>query len=315
MQYDLIIIGAGPAGISAGIYAARQKLNILMISKDIGGQVAKKAVDIENYPGFEKISGPDLVELYKKQLSANELSVEVDEVVEISKGEKVFTIKTASGKTHEAVAVIVTSGAKSKLINVPGEEEFSGKGVSYCSLCDGPIFKNKVVAVVGGGNNGFETAVFLSNYVKHVTILEYGETINADAENQELVAKNPNIEIITNAQVTRIEGKVFVNAIYYVDRKEAASAQGSSEPRENKLEVNGVFVEIGYSPSTSWLGDLVELNDKQEIVFTPEMMETKTPGLFAAGDCNVGKYKQIVMASGEGAKAALSAYNYIRKVS
>ena len=336
-MYDLIIIGAGPAGVAAGVYAARQKLHILMVSKDIGGQVAKKAVDIENYPGFEKISGPELVELYKKQLKANELNVILGEVVSIKKQDtrnnnQIFTVETKSGKTHEAISVIVTSGAKSRLINVPGEEEFSGKGVSYCSLCDGPIFKNKDVAVVGGGNNGFESALFLSNYVKHVTILEYGDTVNADAENQELVSKNPNIEIITNAKVTKIEGKVFVNAIYYEDRSptpslrqvartsrvtgvpDSGAPQGDAAiSREKKLDVSGVFVEIGYNPATGFLGELVELNDKKEVMFNPETLETKTPGLFSAGDCNVSKYKQIVMASGEGAKAALSAYNYIKK--
>lgn len=311
MIYDLIIVGAGPAGISAAIYASRQKLNILLLSKDIGGQVAKKAVDIENYPGFEKISGPDLVELYKKQLTANDLKVTMEEVVSVMKHgahsmKQTFLVKTKSGKEFEGISVIVTSGAKSKLINVPGEEEFSGKGVSYCSLCDGPVFKNKIVAVVGGGNNGFESALFLSNYVPKIYILEYNEVVNADAENQELVAKNPNIEIITNAQVSKIEGKVFVNAIYYKDR-----VSGD----EKKLDVAGVFVEIGYSPATTFLGDLVELNDKKEIMFNTETLETKTPGLFSAGDCNVSRYKQIVMASGEGAKAALSAYNYIRKVS
>src|SRR3989344_5149052 len=236
-MYDLIIIGAGPAGVAAGIYAVRQQLSILVISKDIGGQVAKKAVDIENYPGFEKISGPDLVELYKKQIKANELEVITnEEVVSVEvKGEREkvkgnFLVKTKSGKMYESIAVINTSGAESKLINVPGEEEFSGKGVSYCSLCDGPVFKNKIVAVVGGGNNGFESALFLSNYVPKVYILEYGDKINADAENQELVARqearlapngaarNPNIEIITNAKVTKIEGKIFVNAIFYEDR-------------------------------------------------------------------------------------------------
>ncbi len=167
MTYDLIIIGAGPAGISAGIYAARQRLSILVISKDIGGQVAKKAVDIENYPGFEKISGPDLVDLYKKQIKSNELEVVLDEVTEIKKQHSdilknvgMFVVETKSGKTYETISIIITSGAESKLINVPGEEEFSGKGVSYCSLCDGPVFKNKVIAVVGGGNNGFESALF-----------------------------------------------------------------------------------------------------------------------------------------------------------
>src|SRR3989344_9105962 len=163
-MYDLIIIGAGPAGISAAVYAARQKLSLLVISKDLGGQVAKKAVDIENYPGFDKISGPDLVALYQKQLEANNLSVELDEVTEVKKNQGIFSLAMASGKTHEAVSVIVASGAESKILNVPGEEAYAGKGVSYCSLCDGPIFKNKIVAVVGGGNNGFESALFLSNY-------------------------------------------------------------------------------------------------------------------------------------------------------
>src|SRR3989344_331797 len=210
MMYDLVIIGAGPAGVAAGVYAARQRLKILILSKDIGGQVAKKAVDIENYPGFEKISGPDLVELYKKQLAANELEVVLDEVTDVKKDGTTFSISTTSGKVYEAIAVIVTSGAKSRLINVPGEEEFAGKGVSYCSLCDGPVFKNKDVAVIGGGNNGFESALFLSNYVPKVYILEYGAKTNADQENTELVAKHKNIEIITNAKVVKIEGKVFV---------------------------------------------------------------------------------------------------------
>src|SRR3989338_2291330 len=308
MTYDLIIIGAGPAGISAAVYAVRQRLNMLIISKDIGGQVAKKAVDIENYPGFDKISGLELVNLYKKQLEANDLEVTLDEVLSIEKPDKYFLVKTTSGKTYESISVVVTSGAESRLLNVPGEEEFSGKGVSYCSLCDGPVFKNKIVAVVGGGNNGFESALFLSNYVPKVYVLEYGATVNADKENQELVAKHKKIEIITNAKVVRIEGKakprteatasstgVFVESIIYEDL---------TTGEEKTLEVKGVFVEIGYLPSTSFVKDMAQLNDKQEIMFDHKNLETKTPGLFSAGDCNVSKYKQIVMASGEGAKAA-----------
>jgi len=304
MTYDLIIIGAGPAGISAGIYAARQRLKILIISKDIGGQVAKKAVDIENYPGFEKISGPDLVDLYQKQITFNNLEVMHDEVTNIEKNNGVFFISVKSGKIYEAVSVIMTSGAESKKINVQGEEEFAGRGVSYCSLCDGPIFKDKIVAVVGGGNNGFESAIFLSNYVKKIYILEYNSEIKADQENQELVSKNKNIEVITNAKVLRIKGKTFVNSITYEDL---------ISKEEKKLEVDGVFIEIGYSPSTSFAKNLVDLNDKNEVIFNPKTLETKTPGLFSAGDCNVSKYKQIVMASGQGAMAALSAYEYIKK--
>lgn len=303
-MYDLIIIGAGPAGISAGIYAARQRLKILIVSKDVGGQVAKKAVDIENYPGFEKISGPDLVDLYQKQIKANDLEIMNGEVINIEKKDGKFSVFAKSGEKYEAISVIITSGAESKKINVPGEEEFAGKGVSYCSLCDGPIFKGKTVAVVGGGNNGFESALFLSNYVKKIHILEYSDKVKADAENQELVAGHENIEVITDAKTLRIEGKTFVNAIFYQDLK-------TNEGK--KLEVDGVFVEIGYSPSTSFAKDLVELNGNKEIIFDPKTLETKTPGLFSAGDCNVSKYKQIVMASGQGSLAALSAYEYIKK--
>lgn len=301
--YDLIIIGAGPAGVSAAIYAIRQRLNLLIISKDLGGQVAKKAVDIENYPGFEKISGPDLVELYQKQLDANQLQVAFEKVVSITKLNN-FVIQTDFDNTYEALAVIVATGAESRKIGIPGEEEFAGRGVSYCSLCDGPVFKDKTIVVIGGGNNGFESAMFLSNYVKKVSILEYGEKANADAENQELVAQNKHIEVITNAKALRIEGDTKVTSITYQDVKTG---------EEKTLPVDGIFVEIGYSPATEFLGDLVELSDKKEIVFDLKTLETKTKGLFSAGDCNVSKYKQIVMASGQGATAALSAYEYIKK--
>lgn len=302
--YDLIIIGAGPAGISAAVYAGRQQLKMLIISKDIGGQVAKKAVDIENYPGFSKISGPDLVDLYSKQLKANNLVIQHDEVINIKKNGNKFLVKTKSGKIYESISVIITSGAESKKIGAPGEEEFGGKGVSYCSLCDGPVFEGKIVAVVGGGNNGFESALFLSNYVKKIYILEYADQVKADKENQELVFKNKNIEVITNAKILKIDGKVFVNSITYEDL---------INKKENTLQVNGVFIEIGYTPSTLFVKDLVDLNEKDEIIFDPKTLETKTPGLFSAGDCNVSKYKQIVMASGQGATAALSAFEYIKK--
>ena len=190
------------------------------------------------------------------------------------------------------------------LINVPGEKEFSGKGVSYCSLCDGPVFRDKTVAVVGGGNNGFESALFLSNYVKKIYILEFSNQVKADQENQEQVAKNQHIEIILNAQVQKIEGDKFVTSLTYKD---------ATLNEDKKLDVDGVFVEIGYSPATAFLNDLVELNDKKEIIAEPATLATKTSGLFSAGDCNVSKYKQIILASGEGAKAALSAYEYIKK--
>jgi len=304
MIYDLIIIGAGPAGVSAAVYATRQKLNMLVISKDLGGQVAKKAVDIENYLGFGKISGPDLSKLFADQLKENNVIVELDEVLKITKSGEIFETSTSSGKKYESLSIIVTTGADPRLLEVPGEKEFIGKGVSYCALCDGPVFRDKIVAVVGGGNSGFETALFLSNYVKKIYILEAGETPKADKENQELVKKTGKVEIITQAKILKIEGDVLVNSLIYQD-------VGLNQ--EKKLDVEGVFIEIGYSPATAFVKDLVDFSERDEILTESETFRTKTDGLFAAGDCNKGKYKQIVIAAGEGAEAALSAYEYIQK--
>lgn len=326
MIHDLIIVGSGPAGVSAGIYASRQKLNILIISKDVGGQVSKKAVDIENYPGFEKISGPDLAKIFEEQLKKNQIKIVLDEVLKIdqvksaSQGEVVsaqggqfnlvkkpahnFVISTKNGNTYEALSVVIASGADPRPLEVPGEKEFIGKGVSYCSLCDGPIFREKSVAVIGGGNSGFESAIFLSNYVKKIYILESGSEVKADKENQDLLAKTGKVEIIKNAKVLKIEGGVFVESITYQD---------VLSNKENKLNIEGIFIEIGYSPATAFVKGLVDFSERDEIITERENYQTKIPGLFAAGDCNQGKYKQIVTAVGEGAKAALAAYEYLQK--
>ncbi|MGD0576543.1 MAG: FAD-dependent oxidoreductase [Candidatus Staskawiczbacteria bacterium] len=304
MTYDLIIIGAGPAGVTAAVYASRQKLNLLLVSKDMGGQIAKKAVDIENYPGFDKISGPDLIKTFEEQLKTNKVEIIFDEVLKITKEGGAFKISTAFGENYEASAVIITTGGDPRPLEVEGEKEFIGKGVSYCALCDGPIFRDKIVAVVGGGNSGFESASFLSNYVKKIYILEFSNAAKADESNQKLVLSTGKAEIITNAKVLKIEGDKFVKSLTYQDTKNNS---------EKRLDVDGIFVEIGYSPATAFVKDLVEFSDKDEIVTDLESYATKTPGLFAAGDCNKGKYKQIITAAGEGAKAALAAYDYILK--
>ncbi|MFA6190160.1 MAG: FAD-dependent oxidoreductase [Candidatus Staskawiczbacteria bacterium] len=304
MIYDLIIIGSGPAGVSAAIYAARQKLNLLVISKDMGGQIAKKAVDIENYPGFDKISGPNLIKIFEEQLKTNKVEIVFDEVLKVVKNENVFQVSTAMDDNYQALSVIVTTGGDPRPLEAQGEKEFIGKGVSYCALCDGPIFRDKTVAVVGGGNSGFETALFLSNYVKKIYILEYGNKIKADEENQKIIANNNKTEVITSAKVLKVEGDSLVKSLIYEDLV---------SKEQKKLDVEGVFVEIGYSPATAFIKDLVNFSDRDEIITNLENYETKTPGLFAAGDCNKGKYKQIVTAAGEGAKAALAAYDYLLK--
>lgn len=301
-MYDLIIIGGGPAGVTAGIYAARQKLNTLLITKEFGGQVAKKAVAIENYPGFEEISGMELIQKFEKQLRKQKIDIEKDEVKGIKKiGEK-FITGTASKNKFESKAVIVASGADPRPLEVPGEKEFLGKGVSYCATCDAPLFSGKRVAVIGGGNAGFEAAIALSNWAKKIFILECDSEVKADKENQEIVEKSDKVEIFTNVALKEIKGKKFVDSIIYQNRE---------TKRDFALPIEGVFVEIGYQPATSFVKDLVDFNERDEIKVDFETCQTRTSGLFAAGDVNVGQYKQIVTACGEGAKAALAAYQYL----
>jgi thioredoxin-disulfide reductase len=304
MSYDLIIVGGGPAGITAGIYATRQKLNTLLITKAFGGQIARKAVMIENYPGFEEISGIELIQRLEKHLRKQKIDIERDEVGKVKKVKDHFLVITKSKNRFEAKTVIIASGADPRPLEVPGEKEFIGRGLSYCVNCDGPLFEGKTVAVIGGGNSAFEAALFLSKIAKKIYILEYGEVVKADAENQERVKKTGKVKVITNAALKKIQGKQFVNSIIFEDRK---------TKKEITLPLEGVFVEIGSQPSTSFAKGLVDFNEKDEIIVEFETCQTKTAGLFAAGDCNVGKVKQIITAAGEGAKAALAAYDYLQK--
>jgi alkyl hydroperoxide reductase subunit F len=303
--YDLIIIGGGPAGIAAGIYSARQRLNVLLISKDFGGQMARKAVAIENYPGFEEISGLELIQKFEKHLKKQKIEIKKDEVVKLEKIGEEFSILTKSKNKFNSKTVIIASGGDPRPLEVPREKEFIGRGVSYCSLCDGPLFSNKNIAIIGGGNSAFETAISLSNIVKKIYILETGSEIKADAENQEKVQKTAKAEIITNAFLKEIKGKKFVDSIVYQNGKTGENIT---------LAVEGVFVEIGSQPATSFIKDLVEFNERDEVKVDFETFKTKTPGLFAAGDVNIGKYKQIITACGEGTKAALAACDYLQSL-
>jgi len=303
--YDLIIIGAGPAGITAGIYAGRQKLKTLLICKELGGQLAKKAVDIENYPGFEKISGVELINKFKNHLQKFGIEIKYGEVTKIEKKGNKFVVFTKNSETFKSLAAVIASGADPRPLEVEGEKEFLGKGVSYCAVCDGNFFKDRIVAVIGGGNAGFETAIFLSKIAKKIYILEYGETVKADPTNQKIVESSKKTEIITNAQVKKIIGDRFVKSIIYLDRK---------TQEEKELQVDGVFIQIGNQPATSFAKGLVDFNERDEIVVEFETCQTKTEGLFAAGDCNAGPFKQIITACGEGAKSALAAFQYIQKL-
>jgi len=310
--YDLIIIGGGPAGITAGIYAARKRLKTLLITKDFLGQVAKTS-QVDNYPGFFGISGVDLMKRFEEHLKKFEIEIlegqEVTKVARLSLATpKVqgFLVKTEKGEEFRSQAVIVATGRDPRPLEVPGEKEFIGRGVSYCSICDAAFFKDKAVAVIGGGNSGFEAALDLAKYAKRIFIFERGNKIIADEILQEQVKKEKKIEIHLNKEIKKIEGKNKVEALVYQDLKTGKSFQ---------VPIDGVFVQIGTIPATGFLKGLCEFNKKDEIKVDFESCGTSTPGLFAAGDVNDGRWKQIIIAAGEGARAALAAYEYLQKLS
>jgi len=299
MILDLAIIGGGPAGITAAIYASRNNLNTFIFGENMGGMLFNKAVNVENYLGFPSISGFNLALKFREQLeSQDKVSIVEEEIIEVLKEGDLFRLKT-SKQEFVSRAVIVASGSKPRELEVKGEKEFLGRGVGYCPVCDGPFFKNKDIMIVGGGNASFESAIYLSSIVKSITILERGEMFIADVKNQERIKQIKNIEAFTGSRVLEIKGSKFVDSIIY--KKE-------DEVIESKLQ--GLFVQIGYVPKTEYVKDLVELNARKEIIVN-ENMETKTEGLFAAGDITSIKVKQIICAASSGAVAALSAYNYL----
>jgi len=302
-QYDIIIIGGGPAGMTAGIYGVRENLDILLITKDFGGQIKRKSIEIENYPGFKKISGQKLIQKFENHLKKFKIPIIQDKVVKIKKQGEIFSVSTENKKQFKSFSVIIASGADPRPLEVPGEKELIGKGVSYCVVCDGPLYKNKTVAVIGGGNAGFEAAIFLSRIAEKIYILEYGPEIKADITNQKRAKRAKNIEVITSAGLKEIKGKNFVETIVYEDNK--------TKDLET-LKVNGVFIEIGSIPATGFVKDLVDFNKRDEVIIDAKTGETMVPGLFAAGDITDEKYKQIVIAAGQGAKAALSASKYLQ---
>lgn len=301
MIYDLIIIGGGPAGIAAGIYAARKKLKTLLITKEWGGQITK-ANEIENWPGAKKISGMDLIKQMTEHLKAFEIEIkEGREVIDLDKKGDNFTLRD-NDQQYEAKAVIIATGKVPRSLNIPGEEEFKGKGVSICSTCDAPIFKNKDVAVVGGGNAGFAVAMDLIKYAKKIYLLEFLEELKGDPITKEKLEQSKKVEFHTNAAIKEIKGKKFVESLIYEDRETS---------KDNEIKVDGVFISVGMMAKAGFAEKLVGLNQIGEIVIDKDNY-TKTPGLFAAGDITDIKYEQIVIAAGEGAKAALAAADYLK---
>jgi len=301
--YDLIIIGGGPAGITAGIYAARKRLRTLVLTKDFIGQVGKTS-QIDNYPGFFGIFGLELIKKFEEHLKKFEIDIlEGEEIIKVEKKGENFLVKTKQKKEFLARAIIIATGRDPRPLEVEGEKEFIGKGVSYCSICDAPFFKDKSAAVIGGGNSGFEAALDLTKYAKRIFIFEKSDKIIADEILQEQASEEKKIEIHLNKEIKKIEGRGKVQAIIYDDLKTGKTFQ---------VPIHGVFIQIGSIPATSFIKELVEFNEMDEIKINFETCETSIPGIFAAGDVNEGKDKQIVLAAGEGARAALNAYEYIR---
>jgi NADH-dependent peroxiredoxin subunit F len=301
MVYDLIIIGGGPAGITAGIYAARKKLKTLLITKEWGGQVTK-AIEIENWPGTKKISGMDLMKGMTEHLREFELEIkEHREVIDVDKKGENFSVRD-SEEEYEGKTVIIATGKVPRTLNIPGEDKFKGKGVSICSTCDAPMFRDKDVAIVGGGNAGFGVALDMEKYAKKVYILEFFPEMKGDPITKEKLAQTGKVEFITNVAVKEIKGDKFVEGLVYENRKDS---------KDTEIKVQGVFISVGMAAKVDFAEKLVELNNIGEIVIDKDN-NTKTPGVFAAGDITDIKYEQIVIACGEGAKAVLAAAEYLK---
>jgi alkyl hydroperoxide reductase subunit F len=302
-MYDVIIIGAGPSGMTAAVYTARKKLNTLLISKDVGGQT-NWTNSIENYMGYQFIEGPELIEKFEAQVKQFPIDLKIgDGVINISLLDKGFEGHTESGQTYQGKAAIIASGKRPRSLNVPGEEKFRGKGISYCSICDAPLFEGMNVAVVGGGNSALEAADDLIKIADQVYLVSL-TPLTGDQVLIDKIKVAPNLTIYTEHETLSISGDNFVSRITVKDVK-------SNEIRA--LNVKGVFVEIGLIPNSDLAKGIVPFNRLGEIEVSSHC-ETVVPGLFAAGDVTSTPEKQIIIAAGEGAKAALQVYHYLQRL-
>lgn len=298
--YDQLVVGGGPAGSSAAIYSARKGLSVIMITDRLGGQVLE-TMSIENLISVPYTEGPKLANAL--ELHMNEYPIEIIKsktVTSIAQNET-FEVTLDDGNIIKAKTIVLATGARWRNVNVPGEKEFKNKGVAYCPHCDGPIFANKHVAVIGGGNSGIEAAIDLANITSHVTVVEFLEELKADKVLQEKLHSLDNVTVITSAQTTEITGESSVNGLSYKDR---------SSDVNHHIDLDGVFVQIGLVPNTEFLGSEFEKTKMGELVVDSSGM-TNIPGIFAAGDCTDSKYKQIIISMGSGATAALGAFDYL----
>ena len=299
--FDVLVVGGGPAGAAAAIYAARKGIRTGVVSERFGGQVMD-TMAIENFISVKYTEGPKLVASLEEHVKEYEVDVmNLQRVAAVVPGENLHEVKMENGASLKAKTVIVATGARWREMNVPGEKAFRGKGVAYCPHCDGPLFKGKRVAVIGGGNSGVEAAIDLAGVVAHVTLLEFAEDLRADAVLQKKLYSLRNVTVIKSAQTTEVTGTDKVNGLVYKDRVSGT---------EHRVELEGIFVQIGLLPNTDFLKGTVELSRFGEVIVDAKG-HTSVPGIFAAGDCTTVPYKQIIIAMGEGSKASLSAFDHL----
>ena len=300
-EFDVLVVGGGPAGAAAAVYAARKGIRTGVVAERFGGQVLD-TMAIENYISVLETEGPKFGVALEQHVKAYEVDImNLQRASKLVPG-KSIQVELASGATLKAKTVVLSTGARWREINVPGEREYRNRGVAYCPHCDGPLFKGKHVAVIGGGNSGVEAAIDLAGLVAHVTLVEFADALRADEVLQRKLRSLPNVTILTSAQTTEIHGDgKRVVGLTYKDRASGA---------EHRVDLDGVFVQIGLVPNTEWLKGVVDLTPHGEIIVDARG-QTSVPGVFAAGDATTVPYKQIIIAAGEGAKAALAAFDHL----
>ena len=301
--YDVLIVGTGPAAVASAVYAVRKRLKTAMIDTKNEGQVLNTN-EIENVIRLPKTTGSEFAK--KLETHAKEYGIALKEgnyVREIKEDGKNKIVTTDDGKSYSTKTIIIATGAKWRELNVPGEQNYKGKGVHYCATCDGPFYRNLDVAIIGGGNSGVEASLDMAGIAKSVTLVEFMPELKADKILQEKLAERDNISVITNAQVTEVYGEAFTTGLKYKER-------ATEEMKD--LKIDGMFVEIGLVPNTEFVKGYVETTKFGEIIIN-DVNSTNVKGIFAAGDVTTVKYKQIIIAMGEGAKAALGAFDYLIK--
>jgi thioredoxin-disulfide reductase len=300
VMYDTIIIGAGPAGLAAAIYTCRKNLKTLILTVDVGGQ-GNLTKHIENYPGALPQSGMELMDKFRQQAETFGAEFVFGKTKVIKKEKDIFTISLANGEEYQSKTVILAYGKIPRMLGIPREEELMGRGVSTCATCDGPLFRNKTVVVVGGGNSALEAAEELASYATKVYLIHRRQGFRADEVTIEKVKKNEKVEMVLDSVPVEIHGEKFVTDV---------TIENVQTKEKRKIATDGIFLEIGYIVDSSMVKDLVKINDYNEVV-VDFVGKTSVSGIFAAGDVTNTPYKQAVVAAGDGAKAALSAYAYL----